>query len=168
MIGNDIIDIVQSRHESNWQRKGFIEKLFSPSEQLIIKQTSDPETMIWLLWSMKEAAYKIYNRQTKIREYSPQKLTCTILSKNDTYCTGQVICNENIYYTKTTIDPDRIHTIAVTSPDNLKNVVEIERKNIIKDKNGIPYFSDPLSNKLQDVSISHHGRFEKVITLLLS
>ena len=29
MIGNDVIDLQQSRQESNWQRKGFLEKLFT-------------------------------------------------------------------------------------------------------------------------------------------
>lgn len=164
MIGNDVIDILQSRHESNWRRKGYIEKLFTPSEQLLISQTSDPETMLWLLWSMKEAAYKIYNRQTKIRAYIPQKLECTIISKNVHYATGQVIL-ENVYYTKTNFSKDSLHTIAVTSKDHLNNVIEIEKKDIIKDHNGIPFLSQPSSSILKDVSVSHHGRFEKVVTI---
>lgn len=165
MIGNDVIDLIQSRQESNWQRKGFTKKLFTPAEQMLIAQNSEPEIIIWLLWSMKEAAYKIYNRQTKIREFIPQKLTCTLLSITDDYSTGQVKCGETIYHTKTTITPDSLHTIAVSFLDHLKQVIEIEKKNIIKDENGIPYFSNSFSDKLQDVSISHHGRFEKVVTI---
>lgn len=164
MIGNDVIDILQSRQESNWQRKGFIEKLFTIDEQLLISNASDPEIMVWLLWSMKEAGYKIYNRQTKIRAYIPQKLVCTITSQNLNSITGNVICYENCYHTKTTISGDRIHTVAVTIPDNLKNVVEIENQSITKDENGIPYFTS-LQNTIRDVSKSHHGRFEKVVTL---
>ena len=165
MIGNDVIDMLQSRRESNWRRKGFVEKLFTPSEQLLLSQTSDPETMIWLLWSMKEAAYKIYNRQTRIREYIPQKLACSIISKNEHYVTGKVICLENVYYTKTMISKDHLHTVAVSSSDHLNNVIEIEKKNIIKDKNGIPFLSQPSLHILKDVSISHHGRFEKVVII---
>ena len=167
MIGNDVIDILQSRQESNWQRKGFIEKIFTVAEQLQISQTSDPETMIWLLWSMKEAAYKIYNRQTKIRKYIPKKLACTIISKNEHSATGIVICEDNSYYTKTTISKDSLHTIAVTNIDHFINVIEVVKKGIIKDDNGIPFLAKPSSNILKDVSISHHGRFEKVVTLLL-
>lgn len=165
MIGNDVIDIIQSRQESNWQRKGFIEKLFTPAEQLIIAQNSNPEIIIWLLWSMKEAAYKIYNRETRIREYIPKKLICTIVSKTNDYSTGQVICGENIYYTKTTITPDSLHTIAVTFLEDLNNVIEIKKKDILKDKDGIPYLSDSSLHKTQDASISHHGRFEKVVII---
>lgn len=165
MIGNDVIDIIQSRDESNWQRKGLLQKLFTTEELLFIKHDPEPEIMVWLLWSMKEAAYKIYNRQTKIREYIPKKLACTIISKNDTYSTGLVICHENIYHTKTSITPENLHTIAVTLLDDLNNVIEIERKDIIKDKSGIPYLYSRLKNELQEVSISHHGRFEKVVII---
>ena len=165
MIGNDVIDLQQSRQESNWQRRGFIEKLFTANEQLLIANDPDPETLVWTLWSMKEAAYKVYNRQTKIREYIPQKLVCTIISKNDYYSTGQVICNGNSFYTKTILSKEKIHTIAVSHIGDLDRVIEIENKGILKDKNGLPYLSNVVSDTFQAVSKSHHGRFEKVVTL---
>jgi len=164
MIGNDVIDLLQSRKESNWRRRGFIQKLFTPEEQLLISDASNPEIMVWILWSMKEAAYKIYNRKTKIRAYIPQKLVCAITSQNHNSITGKVICSGNIYYTKTILSEDQIHTIAVPVSEHLNKVAEIERKSIAKDKNGIPYFVTS-QNTIQDASISHHGRFEKVVTL---
>lgn len=165
MIGNDVIDILQSRHESNWQRKGFIQKLFTADEQYIIALDTEPEIMVWLLWSMKEAAYKIYNRQTKIREYVPKKFVCTVLSQNSDYSTGQVIYGEHVYHTKTTISQESIHTIAVNCLKDLDNVIEIENKGIVKDRNGVPYLSADTKNVFADVSVSHHGRFEKVVTI---
>lgn len=163
MIGNDVVDILQSRQESNWRRKGFLEKLFTTEEQLLIKEDSDPEILVWLFWSMKEAAYKIYNRQTKRREYIPKKLICKIVSSNN-YIKGEVTCGENIYYTKTTILNDGIHTIAVNSFSDFNKVIEIERTGILKDEYGIPYLNN-FPYRIQDVSISHHGRFKKVVTL---
>ena len=165
MIGNDVIDLQQSRQESNRQRKGFIEKLFSANEQLLITEDSNPETMVWLLWSMKEAAYKVYNRQTKIRKYIPKQLICSIVSKENNQINGLVNCNENIYYTKTILSKEAIHTIAVSVLNDLDCVIEIEKKGIIKDANGIPYLSNAALDAFQDVSISHHGRFKKVVTL---
>jgi phosphopantetheinyl transferase (holo-ACP synthase) len=165
MIGNDVIDIAQSRHESNWQRKGFIQKLFTTNEQLLIAHSPEPEIMVWALWSMKEAAYKIYNRQTKIREYSPQKLVCSIISQYENCILGQVICCGYVYHTKTMVSKDSIHSIAVVNLHDLNKVIEIERKEIFKDNNGIPYLHDTVSNTFTDVSLSHHGRFEKVVTL---
>lgn len=159
MIGNDIIDLAQSRIESRWQRKGFIEKLFTIEEQRYIKDFDKPEIMVWLLWSMKEAAYKIYNRQTKIREFNPKKLSCSLDSLSTNLAFGKVSCNENLYYTKTIFSLESIHTISVDDPKNINNVIEVENNEIIKDENGIPYLKT--DNTLQDISISHHGRFEK-------
>ncbi|KAF2336639.1 4'-phosphopantetheinyl transferase family protein [Flavobacterium ginsenosidimutans] len=164
MIGNDIIDLAQSRKESNWQRKGFIEKLFTADEQQLIKNYDKPEVIVWLLWSMKEAAYKIYNRQTKIREFSPKKLVCFIDSLDINNSFGKVICDKNIYHTKTILSLESIHTVAVTNFKDINNVIEVENKEIVKDENGIPYLKIS-SNKLQDISISHHGRFEKRIII---
>lgn len=165
MIGNDVIDIQQSRKESNWRRKGFIQKLFTLDEQLLISNATNPEIMVWLLWSMKEAAYKVYNRQTKIREYIPQKLVCSMTSQNQNTVTGIVTCFDTVFYTKTTLSKDYIHTIAVNILNNHNDVTEIERKSILKDKNGIPYLLTS-QNTTQDVSVSHHGQFEKVVTIL--
>ena len=166
MIGNDVVDLWQSRQESNWQRKGFLEKLFTAEEQLLIKCHLNHEMMVWMLWSMKEAAYKIYNRETKIREYIPKKLVCSNINfATNSGIQGQVNCYENQYYTKTYLNNDYIHTIAANTLEDLKNAIEIENKNIIKDEYGIPYLRI-LPDKFQDVSISHHGRFEKVVTIL--
>ena len=163
MIGNDIIDIIQTRKESNWQRKGFIEKIYTTSEQLLIAKSANPEIMVWLLWSMKEGAYKIYNRQTKLRGFIPKKLECTVYSEQGNFCFGQVTCFENHYHTKTCLTNDFIHTIAVSSINHLNQTIEMDnRKNIVKNEQGIPYL---FSNKFQDVSISHHGRFEKIVTI---
>lgn len=150
MIGNDVIDIIQSRHESNWQRKGFIQKLFTAQEQLLITKALNPEIMVWLLWSMKEAAYKIYNRQTKIRAYIPQELECSFDSQSKDCISGKVCCYGTVYYTKTNINQNNIHTIAVSNFNNLKNVIEIEKKHILKDKHGIPYLFISPSNVFQD------------------
>ena len=128
MIGNDVIDILQSRKESNWQRKGFIEKIYSLDEQLLFSNAADPEIMVWVLWSMKEAAYKVYNRQTKIREFNPKRLVCSIASENHNHYEGNVICSGNIYHTQTILSSENIHTIAVSHFDDLTRVIEIEIK----------------------------------------
>lgn len=165
MIGNDVIDLQQSRIESNWKRQGFIEKIFTEEEQRLIKQHHNPEIMVWLLWSMKEAAYKIYNRETQIRAYIPKKLMCTVISLDNFQSQGFVICNENKYYTKTQITSENMHTLAVKNIENLNRIIEIEKKDIVKNESGIPYLAVSSDNSLKDVSISHHGRFERVIMI---
>ena len=165
MIGNDVIDLIQSRQESNWQRKGYLAKIFTPEEQILIAENSDPEIMVWILWSMKEAAYKIYHRKTKIREYIPKKLECTLLTQGTNFILGQVQCGENLYYTKTELSQESLHSIAVSYLENLNNVVEIKNKTIFKDQYGIPYLTG-VSQTLKEVSVSHHGRFKKIVSIM--
>jgi phosphopantetheinyl transferase (holo-ACP synthase) len=165
VIGNDVIDLQQSRQESNWQRKGFLEKLFTGEEQCFIANSSDPEIIVWLMWSMKEAAYKILNRQTKKREFIPNKLLCKIGSQTCSSATGQVFYFGNTYHTTTFLSEDIIHTIAVNFLNDLALVIEIERKDILKDVNGIPWINTLGEEDYKVVSISNHGRFEKIVTL---
>ena len=38
---------------------------------------------VWRLWSMKEAAYKIYTQQHKKRFFAPQKFECSFISESE-------------------------------------------------------------------------------------
>ena len=83
MIGNDIIDLSLAKTESNWQRKGFLKKLFSNDEQQLILEASNSFEMVWRLWSMKEAAYKIYTQQHIVRFFAPKKFECKLRSAKE-------------------------------------------------------------------------------------
>lgn len=74
MIGNDIVDLKQARQESNWRRPRYLEKIFTREEQQLITAAEDADTMVWLLWSCKEAAYKRWSSQTSQRSFIPEKI----------------------------------------------------------------------------------------------
>ncbi|KGO94723.1 4'-phosphopantetheinyl transferase family protein [Flavobacterium subsaxonicum] len=166
MIGNDVVDIIQSRKESNWQRRGFLDKLFTISEQQLINHHPDPETMVWLLWSMKESAYKIYNRQTGIRAFIPLQLECCKISQNDKGFTGEVHCKRFIFYTESEILEDIIHTKALCSKGLFNKITEVKNAAVVKDISGFPYIYGHQNKTLEPVSVSHHGRCHKVVKLL--
>jgi phosphopantetheine--protein transferase-like protein len=163
MIGNDVVDIDASRIESNWKRKGFLEKIFTPQEQSLIKFSSNPELYVWVLWSMKEAAYKVYNRETGIRGFIPHELSCVLDVVSAQEYEGTVKCRGSIYFTTTTIANGIIHTIAVYPFLKEKKVVEVSG-NILKDANGMPYIIDKSGLKIP-VSKSGHGRCTKVVAI---
>lgn len=166
MIGNDVIDLKATRVESNWQRPGFLEKLFTQEEREVINSYHSPETMIWILWSMKEAAYKIYNRETKLRGFISQQLICSIIADSNSNLEGVVNCNGFVYATKTILEGSLIHTIAAVNSIDIEKIKELENGNIIKDIFGVPY--QLIENERYPVSISHHGRFCKTISLKYS
>ena len=187
MTGNDIVDMAVAAAESNWRRKGFLEKTFSLQEQEYIKYSSAPDEMIWKLWTMKESAYKIYTRQYSGRFYAPQKFSCTLTSNTD----GIVSFNNIVCKTKTIAAKNYIYSIARPAKDESTTFINscfhlpqtqhteeqqqfiynkiIARYNsasgkakknmtVAKDKNGIPFLY--CGNDLQiPVSITHHGHF---------
>ncbi|MFV5696444.1 4'-phosphopantetheinyl transferase superfamily protein [Flavobacterium sp. LB3P122] len=161
MIGNDIVDLALAKKESNWKRKGFLDKIFTPQEQLLIYNAINPEVMVWNLWSRKEAAYKIYNRETQIRAFIPLKLICYF--ENETL--GTVICNEILYYTQTKISEQYIHSIAVIKKEYFNEIKTLDSNAKIIKKNGIPFIIDEQTKIEKPVSISHHGRFWKGVML---
>jgi phosphopantetheinyl transferase (holo-ACP synthase) len=165
VIGNDIIDLALAQKESNWKRKGFLNKIFTDKEKFLILNDLNPELMVWNLWSRKEAAYKIYNRNTGIRGYFPLQIECTNLELIDGIQLGKVAIKEAIYYTKTSINLEYINSIAVVAIEDFDKVTLLKNSKYIRKNNGIPYYFENTNSELKPVSISHHGRFEQMISL---
>lgn len=148
MIGNDLVDRLEAAQQSNWRRQGFVEKVFSFSEQQQIIHAEDPEKLVWLFWSMKEAAYKIHSRVTGQRTFAPALLDCKLTSLNHRGAEGTVSVDRQLYYTKSSIKMQYIHTMAAQYQERLP-VIRVE----IYD---LPLDNYRLSNP---ACVSHHGRY---------
>ena len=182
MIGNDLIDIQWAKSQSNWQRKGFLEKQFADTEIVEILSSENPFLQVWLFWSMKEAAYKCYAKEFQKRFFAPKKFVCTMIDKN----TGIVSIDQHRYFSKSEIAPMFIHTVSQ------KNEVEIstsemflmnEKVNqtlfvqqqilakfskadaIQKNELGIPFLYQKDKKLALSISISHHGKFGAFVVL---
>jgi phosphopantetheinyl transferase (holo-ACP synthase) len=154
MTGNDLVDLRAAATESNWHRNGFLNKIFTGTEQDLISNALLPHKMLWLLWSMKEAAYKIYNRRSGIRAYAPIKLQCEITRNTDTTYYGKVCIANLQYHTKSTVSADDyIHTIAAEDQTALACIVE-----------KIYPLSPQIEYKtMAPACVSHHGRYLALI-----
>jgi hypothetical protein len=128
----------------------------------MILNDANPEIMVWNLWSRKEAAYKIYNRETGIRGFFPLQLDCSF--ENATL--GTVSIKKKIYFTQSKIENDSIYTIAVAEKKHFDKIENISSSDEIYKNNGIPFIIDSTSKIKKPVSITHHGRFWKGITLM--
>lgn len=192
MIGNDIVDLHYASIESNWQRKGFLNKMFTIKEQQLIFNSENPFKMVWLLWSMKESAYKIYVQQHLKRFFAPKKSVCSLTTNT----TGFVVINEQQYQTKSVINDHYIYTEAVlntsqkevintcfylddVSVQNQRNTahkqlrtavskmkqLSVDSLSIKKTVAGIPQLYQ--KNKLLSIpfSITHHGNYGAVSIL---
>jgi len=165
VIGNDIVDLALAKKESNWKRKGFLDKIFTEKEQIMISKAENQELMVWNLWSRKEAAYKIYNRETQIRAYIPLQLECFNLEIIDGFYFGKVVIKNCIYFTKTAVKSQFINTIAVVNSQDFDTIKILKNLENIQKYNGIPSYieNDKLATK--PISISHHGRFKQIISI---
>ena len=161
MIGNDVVDLKLCRIESNWQRKGFLEKIFTDRELILITNSKNQELLVWQLWSIKEAAYKIWNRQRGQRLFNPKFFKVFLKGNNK----GNVVFDNKVYFSKTFFNQNFIHSVVVDKGSDFKTIVYLSnRKKIIK-KNGLPFFDDGTNVLNPNVSISNHGVFEKIVML---
>jgi len=160
MIGNDVIDLALAQKESNWRRKGYLDKIFTPLEQEFIKVDNHPDEMVWRLWSRKEAVYKIIRQIGWKRGFYPTAIECLDSSLTN----SKVVFNQSIFFTNTIQKDSLIHTIGLTATTDFQFVTMIENEeNVIKFEE-IPYLI--LENRRYAASKSHHGRFERVVCLL--
>ncbi|TCD10197.1 4-phosphopantetheinyl transferase family protein [Pedobacter frigidisoli] len=149
MVGNDIVDLQLAKVQSNWQRKGYLEKVFNENERLLISSAENPDVIVWLLWSMKEAAYKIHNRVNGIREYAPKKLNCFIVPKVD-LTRGRVNIDGAVYFTKSSINSAYLHTIS----SSIQHQIDAIKISIYEFPNHPSKYKDKNPG-----CISHHGKY---------
>lgn len=165
MIGNDIVDLAVAEVESNWRRKGYLDKIFTMKEQLLISKACNPEIMVWMLWSRKEACYKIFNRQTHIRIFNPIQFECSEMVLEHTWFSGTVQFKEIVYHTKTEIKKEAVYTVAVENESDFLKIRELGKSELVLKKDSIPYVYDSELDVLKPASVSHHGRFTRIISI---
>lgn len=150
MIGNDLVDLHCAAIESNWERRGFLDKLFTASEKAHIRASADPFRLVWKYWTMKEAAYKIYSRMTGVRNFAPSKLCCTL----DEHIYGTVRIDDREFYTCTDTTDNYIHTIAGLQYGQLAAI----RIEIIHYAGEMPAYASK-----RPACVSHHGQYLALI-----
>lgn len=191
MIGNDVVDLALAKTQSNWERSGFLDKVYSASEKKHIRESKDPNLLVWLFWSMKEAAYKAHQRRFLLpRKLNWQQQECELQNLTTTTAEGRVKIKENTYFTQSEITSAHIHSSAVSSASIpfrtlcIKGTSESARTklfqelsehysfppeslSIIKSKEGIPYLG--YQNKIfpLDFSLSSHGKYASFCSSLM-
>lgn len=174
MVGNDIVDLNEASRASNWQRPRLLDKLFSEQEQAYINSAENAFKMVWRLWSMKEASYKLYTQIAPSRFYNPKAFQCTI--KEDL---GTVKCKNFSCFVQSKITSNYIISEASLKKQKLNSEIiefvslgyagqsdELKAKlidsldskfRIEKNAFDVPILSN--GKELFHVSLSHHGRY---------
>ena len=147
MIGVDLVDLKRAELDSNWKRKRYLQKIFTKEEQELICNYNDSNLMVWILWSMKEAAYKIWSRNTGHRVYAPTSLRCENIQITE-FINGTVTHLDRQYFTQSNLNEDYVCTIATTERSQLTNIkVNLSNSEL------------EYSQSAPTQSRSHHGRY---------
>lgn len=181
VLGNDVIDLRLTKTQSNWKRPNYLSKVFSPDEQHLIHGSDNPDLMVWLMWSMKEAAYKIVNRNTELRFYDPKAFCCSF-QLDGSQAKGSVSYLGENFLTHSQIAQNYVHTLSFKAGASLEKCRIIHTQNcddyvlcfnqdhpglkLQKNKSGLPemYIEQTMTQHI--ASISHHGNFIFIAYLL--
>lgn len=181
MVGNDIVDIAKAKKDSNWQRPRFLDKLFTSKEQQIIYSSEDKFLKVWQLWSMKEAAYKLYIQKNPGRFYAPKQFECFVgcseekVKYKNFECYISTETTTNYIVSEAQLIPHKISSkilefkvedIKAQSQflkqkllTNISESQDISISDLIFQKSefGVPTVS--CNSEILNVSLTHHGRF---------
>lgn len=78
MLGNDIIDLQLALASGRARRRGFPERIGQLAEFQQWPSAFSPELRTWLLWAIKESAYKCYIQAGGVPLFAPKKFTFTM------------------------------------------------------------------------------------------
>jgi len=186
LIGNDIIDLNISLSTNKSENSRFLKKVFSEEEITMIKESGNPELLLWQLWSMKEAAYKAHQRIFKTpRKLNLKSYRCFLNSDGNS---GKVKIEDSTYSTTTEITANYIHTsieskeevfqkiyfnASYSKRDLLRNIaiglsVDESFIKIYKDAEGLPSIYLKIEDRILPFSLSHHGNFTAFIIPLIN
>lgn len=180
MLGNDVVDLELALTQSNWRRKNYLSKIFSFQEQEVISEAANPDVMVWLFWSMKEASYKVINRITKHRDFTPLAYNCASLI-NSEGATGEVNYKGTTLLCQSKITGKFIHTVAFKNHLSFSDIKVIDKPNrkdyhavfnnaqlnlqLIKGPKKLPEIYDQVNQCKYLASVSHHGAYLSIAYL---
>jgi hypothetical protein len=123
MIGNDIIDLKAVSAATTNRRQRFLDKICIDSEQEFLYNQQEVDGCIWLLWSMKESAWKAHYRNSSTRKFNPKFFHCKVhdFSLNDDLISGLVSVENKLYNTSSFWNGDLIHTITHSSDSDVSH-----------------------------------------------
>lgn len=158
MIGNDIIDR-QIPVSKKWNTLRYLNKIYTVIEQKQISASVEPELVMKLLWSLKEATYKAHQRRFNLkRSYNPIRFNCRVISEENGFISGEINIDEVVYFSSSKITSQFIHS-RVTSEENIKTSAKIFKKNLILKEALIAAFSILYKKPHSEFSIKKNRQF---------
>lgn len=194
LIGNDIVDLKGQGNIRSAQSSRYLEKVFNGSELARIQAVENKEEMIWLLWSCKESAYKVWIKQGHKRFFKPKEIHVGQLELSKDGIQSEINIQGLQYYCLSNIVKGYVHSIASdqsinksagvhkiiidSSNEHRPSKILIQElysksENLSIDSqvvkyapSGYPFLIDIKSHKRQEISFSHDGKYRALTYLI--
>jgi len=140
-VGNDIVDLTHPHAKGKSRDLRFLKRVFLPDEERQILASHEPDTMLWTLWTGKEAAYKVTRKDNPNISSAP-RLYKVSLDRIDAISEGVSAPEGEAFFgavdtpagtisLRTLLTPDCVHSIGISFPsfDVLRDrvVSDVER-----------------------------------------
>ncbi len=191
LLGNDIVDLKDSDSYHPTENFKFLDRVFCDEEKEYIFSSNDPKRTLWTSWAIKESAYKAWKRVFTYFVFSPKLMKIDYLSKritqdgyknlefeivNDrdwvaTYCLDSSLKSKKLFHwveekndklngEKSSI---RVRKLVV---ENLSKIWNEPMEEIEVTIFPPPEVRKKNSERVNPVSLSHHGRFVSAFLIL--
>jgi phosphopantetheinyl transferase (holo-ACP synthase) len=119
MVGNDVVDLADAEAQGAARHPRFDVRVFAPDERRRIAAADSEAPLRWILWTAKEAAYKLARRRDPACIFSPIRFVVALDTAPDTKrgatLEGHVRHADEAYPVRVTLDGDCVHAV-VTAP----------------------------------------------------
>jgi phosphopantetheine--protein transferase-like protein len=128
-VGNDVVDLKDPENIGKSRDDRFLGRVFTAGERELIASAPSPDTLLWLLWAAKEAAYKAVSRSDPAVCSIPRRYR-VVLDAGDATCpmrkivglAGKVITPRGELVLEVTVTADWVHALTNVAQEALKRV----------------------------------------------
>jgi phosphopantetheinyl transferase (holo-ACP synthase) len=113
MIGNDVVDIADSDTDAGRLHPRFDGRVFQPSERGLIATSPQPGRTRWLLWALKESAYKAARKEEPTTVFSPVRFVATLQDEASAF----VCAGDRRFQASISCGPGYVHAVAWQASD---------------------------------------------------
>jgi phosphopantetheinyl transferase (holo-ACP synthase) len=148
-----------------------LEKLFKASEIEHIQTSAEPLLEFWVLWSIKETAYKAWQRATNSKPvFNPVAFEIISYHTSQTCIASEVKHECHLFSIKTEVNSEYIYSY-INSRVHYNKVMnkgayacfskDLAKKHLVieKNENQIPWLINTKTRQKNSLSITHDGRF---------
>lgn len=125
-VGNDIVAL-KAVDLQRTELPAFYSKFITEAELALHEQSALPfTTFVWLLWSVKESAYKYFKRLDTSLVFSPIKIIVEQLTQADSFNSGKLLCDvavKDCYAIAATFDGMTLYLKSISSDEFIATTI---------------------------------------------